>query len=338
MCYERHITQQLIPREGNAFSALLFIFNEKSPLFFTQLTMKFHQILTFFIIFYGICAAFKNTIKINCDDIKSKTCRISAVKFTTSDFIPVSCDPENVTKFIISNECYFESSRFINTFCGSTKIIKVTRLTPHICRTFPNLEKIYLSNVSLTQIDEDALFYCKHLKEFHANDNLIKFLDENTFNGNSGLTVINLAGNPIESLDVNIFRGSDNLTYLYLEQILIKLVDIRKLCDELPKLKWLRVGGRSLECERFKQISEERRLFTVFDADYTSSSKKIDEIEKNMMIEVPNLYEFYKFYIYIGVIIVIFALITMIFCIACFLCERCGKNYLKMKKKVCIYL
>jgi len=151
--------------------------------------------------------------------------------------------------------------------------------TSDICDTFPNVQRIRTHKLELTEIDEDALKNCHHLKDFEIYAGKLQTIKTNTFNhvktldyiglqnlqlkgdfhgdlfkGLDKLTILDVSKTNINSLSVDLFRDLKNLESLYFFSNNIKDLDIEQLLKYTPNLKHINLRDNDFNCERLKVI------------------------------------------------------------------------------------
>ncbi|XP_077560275.1 G-protein coupled receptor rickets [Haemaphysalis longicornis] len=149
----------------------------------------------------------------------------------------------------------------------------ISYIDPRAFHGLRSLQAIDLSHNKLTHLPT-ALSSLPMLKELIISDNQIRFLGEDSFRSNGGLTLLELANNPLESFDRKTFSRLP-----YLKRLLVK--EARGL-QHFPDLN----GTHSLE-----QIRLSRARLSSVPADLCRALPKLKilYLMSNHLTKVPNL-------------------------------------------------
>ncbi|XP_072143995.1 uncharacterized protein rk [Dermacentor andersoni] len=149
----------------------------------------------------------------------------------------------------------------------------ISDIDPRAFHGLRSLQAIDLSHNKLTHLPI-ALSSLNMLKELIISDNQIRFLGEDSFRSNGGLTLLELANNPLESFDRKTFSRLP-----YLKRLLVK--EARAL-EHFPDLN----GTHSLEQIR---LSRARLSSVPNDLCRAVPKLKILYLMSNHLTQVPNL-------------------------------------------------
>ncbi|XP_075743220.1 G-protein coupled receptor rickets [Rhipicephalus microplus] len=149
----------------------------------------------------------------------------------------------------------------------------ISDIDPRAFHGLRSLQAIDLSHNKLTHLPI-ALSSLTMLKELIISDNQIRFLTEDSFRSNGGLTLLELANNPLESFDKKTFSRLP-----YLKRLMVK--EARAL-EHFPDLN----GTHSLEQIR---LSRARLSSVPNDLCRAVPKLKILYLMSNHLTQVPNL-------------------------------------------------
>lgn len=140
-----------------------------------------------------------------------------------------------------------------------------------------SLQQIYCSNCSFTKIKKNTFSNFENLIKMKLRDNTISLIEENSFNKNPVLNLIDLGSNHIKEFPINLIEDA-----IYLKNL---VVDARDLC---PKYN----------IKELKNVYEERKLSgTDFDFEIVDNVQgnvlhkncpKIQYIESETTIDISN--------------------------------------------------
>lgn len=126
-----------------------------------------------------------------------------------------------------------------------------TNVPSIICETFPNLRRMQLYNLGVTEIDDTAFIGCSRLSELglssnrissisasafvhlvdirdvNLSDNLLTTLPDNVFTSQTNLTTLDMSLNPFHDIPVELFRPLENLERLYLSYANLNAINNR---------------------------------------------------------------------------------------------------------------
>lgn len=151
-------------------------------------------------------------------------------------------------------------------------------VTKEMCESFPSLQYLYLDNLGVTKIDQDAFRNCSNLRLLHLQGNQLDKIDQNTFVHAVNLQELLLHDNQFTHLDENLFshlnnlqelsmaennltefspeliRNNRRLSVLYLHSNDLSDLEIEKFLNYLPYLKKLLMNDNEISCTRTYQI------------------------------------------------------------------------------------
>lgn len=153
-------------------------------------------------------------------------------------------------------------------------------VTKDICDTFPFLKELFLDNVGVQEIQEDAFIYCTGLTKLDLKGNHIDQILPNTFLYTKSLQKLDLSENKIKTLDKNLFsnlpelevlalnqnfltefsseliRNNKDLIHLYLYSNDLWDIEPAEIADSHSKLKTFSVDDNVLSCSKMIQIHQ----------------------------------------------------------------------------------
>ena len=112
-----------------------------------------------------------------------------------------------------------------------------------------NLQKIYLVNCKISDIDDRAFFGLTNLVELDLSNNLLTTVPTKTFIHYKSLMRLNLNGNPIKMLRSQAFKDLQYLSSLELSNCEIEKVE-EQAFKGLYNLEWLKLNGNKIKTMR----------------------------------------------------------------------------------------
>ena len=125
-----------------------------------------------------------------------------------------------------------------------------------------NLQRVYLRNCSLRQVDKDAFDGLNITVEVDLSHNQLRRIHPETFSTNEKLRSLSLSHNPLEKLEAHQFPPLPNLHSLELVQCQLELVD-KKAFMHLSKLETLKLSANrfgNLKPEVFLPLNKLKSL------------------------------------------------------------------------------
>lgn len=116
-----------------------------------------------------------------------------------------------------------------------------------------DLQKVYLRNCSIGQIDDGALSGLSNVVDLDLSKNLITSIPSSIFEDVPNLRNISLANNPIQKIDPLAFRNAGSLTKLDLSHCQIKTIAPRAF-EGVEYLELLRLNDNKLSELRMKTV------------------------------------------------------------------------------------
>lgn len=121
-----------------------------------------------------------------------------------------------------------------------------------ICEALPNLQKLWATELSMEEIQDNAFQGCKDVKQVVLrNNNLIK-------------------------LEVNAFKGLTNLNDLRLYSNHLFDLDIESLLQYTPELKKIYLADNNFKCSRLREILDLLKTKNITADPYVYDSRKRD--------------------------------------------------------------
>lgn len=210
----------------------------------------------------SVCILYVSCDKVYKCEISEDTCVFSNIKLTSINYnwIPEADEPNNVT---------------IVEFTGS----KIPIITKNICDYFPNLRELWLEELSIKEVKEDAFHSCSALTRLFLYGNLIEHLHPQTFWYMKKLKTLSLHTNRIGTLDdYQIFSnlgalyeldiGNNNLTTISPELFRhnwklralglyandLSDFEVEVILSYLPLLRALFLDDNEISCTRMVEI------------------------------------------------------------------------------------
>lgn len=125
-----------------------------------------------------------------------------------------------------------------------------------------NLQKVYLRNCRIGQIDDDAFKGLTNLVELDLSHNLLTAIPSLTLTHIASLRELTMASNPIQKVESNAFASTHSLTKLDLSHCDIQTIAPDAFKD-LASLHSLKLNGNKLSELRPRTIETLRRLHNV---------------------------------------------------------------------------
>uniref|UniRef100_A0A336MPK0 CSON005026 protein n=1 Tax=Culicoides sonorensis TaxID=179676 RepID=A0A336MPK0_CULSO len=151
----------------------------------------------------------------------------------------------------------------------------ITSISPEI------MQKVCLCTLNFTihdgalsQIEPHSFQSCRKLEVISLENNKIKMIPENAFNGLVALKTLNLAGNRIERVENHWFKEMSKLEQLDLQRNLINFIT-PNIVELLPKLKTLVLFSNKLEGLNFTETDQ---LDEIYVADNPFNCSDVDEM------------------------------------------------------------
>ncbi|KAG4079776.1 hypothetical protein HA402_014907 [Bradysia odoriphaga] len=124
-------------------------------------------------------------------------------------------NPNGLNNFTGIEGTHFEGFTNVDTeLLYSSRGSVSTNVPSVICETFPNLIRIQLYNIGLTEISDTAFTGCSSLTELVLSSNRISSITANAFVELVAITTINLNDNALTTLPENVFADQKNLSTL----------------------------------------------------------------------------------------------------------------------------
>lgn len=125
-----------------------------------------------------------------------------------------------------------------------------------------NLQKVYLRNCRLGQIDDDAFRGLTNLIELDLSHNLLTSIPTATLSHIESLRDLTMASNPIQKVESHAFRATDSLTKLDLSHCVIQTI-APEAFKGLHSLHSLKLNGNKLSELRPRTIETLSKLHGV---------------------------------------------------------------------------
>ncbi|KAJ6649796.1 Leucine-rich repeat-containing protein 4 [Pseudolycoriella hygida] len=125
-----------------------------------------------------------------------------------------------------------------------------------------NLQKVYLRNCRLGQIDDDAFNGLTNLIELDLSHNLLTSIPTATLTHIESLRDLTMASNPIQKIESHAFRATDSLTKLDLSHCVIQTI-APEAFKGLHSLHSLKLNGNKLSELRPRTIETLSKLHGV---------------------------------------------------------------------------
>lgn len=125
-----------------------------------------------------------------------------------------------------------------------------------------NLQKVYLRNCRLGQIDDDAFKGLTNLIELDLSHNLLTSIPTATLTHIESLRDLTMASNPIQKIESHAFRATDSLTKLDLSHCVIQTI-APEAFKGLHSLHSLKLNGNKLSELRPRTIETLSKLHGV---------------------------------------------------------------------------
>lgn len=151
--------------------------------------------------------------------------------------------------------------------------------TKGICELFPILEQLYLQDLEIVEVKEDAFHACSALTHLFLHRNRVKRLYPNTFLYTRNLILIFLEQNEIEHLEgdhlfanmpklallslydnnltnfsPDLIRNCESLGSLYLQSNDLSDLDVVQIVENLPSLEGIQLDDNEISCVRLVEI------------------------------------------------------------------------------------
>jgi len=101
-----------------------------------------------------------------------------------------------------------------DVLCVEFENCTVTKIPQGLTKIFPNMNILRIFNSKLKDICKNDLVEYNNFKRFHFDQNELKFLPGNLFEGFKNLELISFWGNKLKVIEPNILDGLDKLKYV----------------------------------------------------------------------------------------------------------------------------
>lgn len=152
-----------------------------------------------------------------------------------------------------------------------------------IFKSLSKLEKIYLSNNAISNIEKGTFLNQIDLKELYLDSNFISNLDKHLFESLSNLEILSLSNNKIHDTVNNSFYGLSNLKNLQLDNNYLKSI----IFNRINKLEELYLSGNLIEIIDLSTFNNYENL-RVLDL----SNNMIKSIPQNLFLYAKTLESF----------------------------------------------
>lgn len=185
-----------------------------------------------------------------------------------------------------------------------------TNVPSIICGTFPNLIRMQLYFIGLTEIDDTAFAGCSRLNELglssnrirsvsasalvdlvrltyiNLNDNSLATLPENVFAMQQNLSTLDMSLNPFENIPVSLFRPLENLQILFLSYANLDAINNQWFTTNLRLNSLTMASNRiSVSADSFVGLEGLRTLDLAYNT--------IDDIPSQAFAPLQNLQHLY---------------------------------------------